>query len=80
MNPPDETLSYAAAVIQLESILTELEDNTIDVDVLAARVKEAAGLLRFCRQRLEMARVDIDHVMAELDDVDRDAAEKDAAP
>ncbi len=62
------TRSYAQAVAELEAILTELEDDDIDVDVLATRVKDAAELLRFCRQRLDAARVDIEHVMAELDE------------
>jgi exodeoxyribonuclease VII small subunit len=64
----DSTPSYADAVAQLETILEELEDDTLDVDVLATRVKEAAELLRLCRQRLDAARIDIEHVMADLDD------------
>jgi len=36
----------------LDEILDELEGDTGDVDQLAARVKEASELIRFCRERL----------------------------
>ena len=74
MTMPTEGLTYAAAVASLEGILQEVEDGDLDVDVLAARVKEAAELLRFCRQRLDAARVDIEDVMADLDDAAVDGA------
>lgn len=68
MSSPTDTRTYAEAVDELESILAELEDDHIDVDLLATRVKEAAELLRFCRQRIDEARVEIEKVMTELDD------------
>ena len=39
--PPAE-IGYAAALAELESILAEIEDDAVDVDVLAARVRRAA--------------------------------------
>jgi exodeoxyribonuclease VII small subunit len=59
---------YAAALAELESILGQLERADVDVDVLAERVKRAAELIAFCRERISAARLHIEQVVAELDD------------
>lgn len=58
---------YAAALAELESILRELESADVDVDRLADRVVRAAQLIAHCRDRISGARLQIDHVMADLD-------------
>lgn len=62
-----EPESYAAAVDELESILAEIEDDAVDVDVLTRRVARAAVLIRWCRGRIDGARVDVERIVAELD-------------
>jgi len=59
---------YAAALAELETILGELERADVDVDVLATRVKRAADLIGFCRDRIGSARLHIEQVVADLDD------------
>ncbi len=61
------TPGYAAALAELETILDEIEDDAVDVDVLAARVKRAAELLRVCRDRITAARVEVTQIVAELE-------------
>lgn len=51
---------YSAAVTELESILREIEDDDVDVDVLADRVARAAALIEFCRDRILVARAAVD--------------------
>jgi exodeoxyribonuclease VII small subunit len=67
--PDDPTLEigYADALAELESILAEIEDDAVDVDVLAARVKRAAELLRVCRSRITAAKVEVTQIVAELE-------------
>jgi exodeoxyribonuclease VII small subunit len=65
--PPAAT-GYAAALTELESILAELERADVDVDVLAAQVTRAAELIGFCRDRIGSARLQIEQVVARLDD------------
>lgn len=67
--PEDATaeIGYAEALAELESILEEIEDDAVDVDVLAARVKRAAELLRVCRGRITAAKVEVTQIVAELD-------------
>lgn len=63
---PIDEIGYADALAELERILDELEDDTVDVDVLAARVRRAADLLRLCRDRISAARVEVESIVADL--------------
>ena len=66
-------IGYAAALAELETILAEIEDDAVDVDVLAARVRRAAELLRVCRDRITAARDEVGQIVADLaPDVDAD--------
>jgi len=60
-------IGYADALAELEAILEEIEDDSVDVDVLAARVKRGAELLRVCRARITAAKVEVTQIVAELD-------------
>ena len=64
---PAKDLAYSEAVIELERILAELDEDAIDVDVLAARVRRAADLIRVCRDRIAGARLEIERVVADLE-------------
>ena len=63
----DQT-GYAEALQELQAILTELEGEAVDVDVLAVRVARADELLTLCRERLEAASVQGEKVVAAADD------------
>lgn len=64
----DDDLAYVDAVTELEAILTQLEDDEVDIDVLGAQVRRAATLIRLCRDRVASARMEVEEVVAELDD------------
>jgi exodeoxyribonuclease VII small subunit len=59
---------YAAALRELEAILVELEDDHVDVDLLATKVRRAAELIALCRGRIEAARMEVDRVVAGLEE------------
>ena len=44
--------TYTQAMQRLETILAQLEEGTATVDTLSELVKEAAGLVKFCREKL----------------------------
>jgi exodeoxyribonuclease VII small subunit len=74
-DPPDEhdlpdDLSYGQAIDDLERILDDLEADELDIDLLADQVRRAAALIRFCRGRIEDARVEVEQIVADLDDED----------
>mgnify|MGYP002524213447 FL=1 len=47
-----EKLTYAEAMNELESIVEHVEQNEMDIDGLAERLKRAQQLVKFCRERL----------------------------
>ena len=71
-------IGYAEALAELEGILDELDGDEVDVDVLGARVRRAAELLRLCRERIAGARFEVEQVVAELEaEVDAAGPEED---
>ncbi|MGH2685081.1 MAG: exodeoxyribonuclease VII small subunit [Actinomycetota bacterium] len=67
---PDEAnreVGYAAALEELETILRQLEGDSVDIDVLAERVQRAAFLIRLCRGRIQQARVEVEQIVADLE-------------
>jgi exodeoxyribonuclease VII small subunit len=65
-------VGYADALGELEAILEELEDDAIDIDVLAERVARASELIRVCRARIASARVQVDRIVADLEQLGGD--------
>ena len=65
-----ERISYADAVAELEAIAVELEQPDVDVDVLADRVARAAQLITLCRERIASTRLDVERVVAGLEETD----------
>ena len=61
-------VGYAEAMGELDRILSQLEDPGIDVDGLAERVRRASELIELCRDRIARARMDVEQVVATLDD------------
>jgi exodeoxyribonuclease VII small subunit len=65
----DEAIGYSEAVAELERILEQLERPDVDVDVLARQVQRAAELIRMCRARIAAARIEVESVVTQLDDL-----------
>ncbi len=63
-------IGYAEAMAEIEAILEELEGPDPDVDVLADQVGRAAELIAVCRERITAAELQVEQVMASLDDRD----------
>jgi exodeoxyribonuclease VII small subunit len=62
-----DDITYAEAQAELDAILRELDGDEVDVDVLGARVRRAAELLRLCRSRIAAARFEVEQVVGELE-------------
>ena len=58
----DAEIGYEEAVTELEEILEELDDEQIDVDHLAKRVKRATELVKICRDRIASARLEVKEI------------------
>jgi len=69
VDPSSAPLGYAAAMTELEDLLADLEDDALDIDLLATKVERASELIRFCRSRITAARVQVDRIVADLENM-----------
>ena len=67
MSSEPDDVGYGTAMAELEEILDALEDDDLDVDLLATRVERAAALIRLCRDRISGARLQVEQVVSSLD-------------
>ncbi|MDR1919970.1 MAG: exodeoxyribonuclease VII small subunit [Tannerellaceae bacterium] len=59
--------SYNEAMAKLNKIMAELKDESIDVDVLLDKVKEAARLIKLCKKKLFKVDEEVNKVLKELE-------------
>ena len=48
----NENMKYEEAMAQLETIVRKMESNELDIDEIAAQLKTAQQLIKFCRDKL----------------------------
>ena len=69
---------YAEAMREVESILSELDSSSIDVDVLATKVERASFLITWCNERITTAQLTVDTLVADIEfDTDADGEDFD---
>jgi exodeoxyribonuclease VII small subunit len=79
--PTDARPSFTEAMAELETLVQELESDSLDVDELTARVARAADLVQWCRERIDQARFSVEEVLVRLDpDADADGADEPVEP
>ena len=62
-----DEIRWADAIDELEQILTRLDDDALDVDVLAAQVARAAELIGLCRDRIANTKLEVERIVGDLD-------------
>jgi exodeoxyribonuclease VII small subunit len=60
-----EPKSYSEAIAEVEKILAKFSGGELDVDTLAAQVKRATELIRYCKERLAKAEKEVGEVLGE---------------
>lgn len=66
--PADRPIPYREAMAELDAIVAGLEGADVDVDVLAERVARAGELIKMCRDRIARTRIDVERIVAGMDD------------
>jgi len=59
----EKQISYDEAYEELQSILEDIKERNVDVDKLAAKVKRARELIKFCEERIKKAEVEIEEIV-----------------
>ena len=62
--------NYTAAFEELRQIVSEIEEGSISVDELSAKVKRAAELIKICKLKLATTEEDVNAILKELDSTD----------
>ena len=57
--------TYSQAISRLEQIVSQIDNNELDIDQLADKIKEANGLIAFCQSKLTKADTEIEKILAE---------------
>ena len=65
-------IKYSKALEKLEDIINKIENDEIDIDDLADKVKEAAALVKTCRAKITKAELEVKDV---VDSFDNETAE-----
>lgn len=64
-----EKLTYKEAYNELQTILSNIENNNVDVAVLSDNLKRASVLINFCRENLNKIEIDVDKLISEIEQV-----------
>jgi exodeoxyribonuclease VII small subunit len=48
----EESLTYETAWFELQGLVAELQNGSVSIDHLSAKIERAAELVKFCREKL----------------------------
>ena len=61
----NEEVKYEEALVQLEGIVRKMEQNEYDIDELAAQLKTAQRLIKFCKDKLTKTEAELQKIKVE---------------
>ena len=61
----DKEQKYEKAMAELQSIVTKMENDELDVDQLSEQLKRAQELIKFCKNKLTKTDEEIKKILAE---------------
>ena len=62
----EEKLSYEEAYKQLAEIASEIETETVSVDVLAEKVKTASMLIKLWQDKLRSTETEVNNIISQM--------------
>lgn len=71
----DPKPTYAEAFEELQQIVAEIEEGSISVDDLSAKVKRAAYLIGICKSKLTSTEEDVNRILKDLDETESEDLE-----
>lgn len=66
--PTKKKETYAEAMARLEKIVAQIDNNELDIDQLADKIKEANEIIAFCTAKLTKAEEEVEKLLAEKSD------------
>lgn len=65
--------TYTEAMVRLEEIVSRIESSEVDIDELGEQLKEAQKLIKYCRDKLYKADVEIKKMLGGDESVEKNA-------
>jgi exodeoxyribonuclease VII small subunit len=59
--------TYKEAIAEIEEILSQIENNELDVDELSEKVKRVSSLINMCKEKLKNTEEEIEKILKEMD-------------
>ena len=63
----ENNLTNETAYAELQQIATEIENETVSVDVLAEKVKRASELITFCQTKLRSTEQEVNNIIKQME-------------
>lgn len=60
-------MRYSQAKKELEELVAAIESGKLDIDELAKSVKQASGLISFCKDKLTKTDVELQKILDEIE-------------
>lgn len=67
MNIEENDLTYQQALDEITHLVSELENENIPIDELAAKVKRASDLIHYCQAKLTSTNTEVKKINSSLD-------------
>ncbi|MFW6309476.1 MAG: exodeoxyribonuclease VII small subunit [Prolixibacteraceae bacterium] len=61
-------ITYTEAISEIEEILERIENEELDVDELAEKVKRVSVLLKICKEKLTKTNDQVEEILKEMED------------
>lgn len=61
-------VTYNEAISEIEEILEKIENEELDVDELAEKVKRVSTLLKICKDKLQNTNEQVEQILKEMED------------
>ena len=58
-------IKYEAALAEIQSIVSKMENDELDVDQMSVQLKRAQELIKFCKDKLTQTDEEIKKILAE---------------
>jgi exodeoxyribonuclease VII small subunit len=66
-----QELSYEQAYQELQTIIKEMENNDISIDILADKIKRALELINLCKDKITKIEVDVDKIVKTIEQTEK---------
>lgn len=63
----EKRIKYGKAIEELNSILSELESERVDVDEVTSKVKRAIELIKLCRDKIGKTELEVSKIVKEFE-------------